>query len=349
MKRKWVFAALALILLLASSCTRNYQSDTPETITFLAMDTVVSVTGRGRERSIAAQEVHSLITSMEDELSRTREGSTIYSLNHGTGQPVTVSPRVQSLLEQAQTLYGMTGGRFDITIAPAADLWGFTKDAFRVPDAAEQEAVKAHVGIEHLTLSGDTVQLDEGAELDLGGIAKGYALERARDIFETHDLNGGIANLGGDILAYGTGSSGNPWRIGIRDPFHAADEEDYLGILEASDRYVLTSGGYERFFEEDGRHYQHIIDPATCSPAQSDLESVTIVTSLDEGAGTAADALATALFVMGSEDAIDFWRESDFPFEMILVDDSGHVYLSKGLRDCFIPQKTGKYQYVFLL
>ena len=348
MKKRWMSAALALVLLLLTACTGQSQPAAPETITFMAMDTVIGLTARGEGQTAAIEETKALITGMEEELSRTREGSAIYALNHGSGQSVQVSPLVQTLLQQAKALYTLTGGRFDITIAPAADLWGFTQKAFHVPEESEQQAVRARVGIEHLRLDGSTVQLDAGSELDLGGIAKGYALEQAKDIFARHDLSGGIANLGGDILAYGSGSEGAPWRIGIRDPFLAGDESAYLGVLLSRDQYILTSGGYERYFEADGRHYQHIIDPVSCAPAQSDLESVTVVTGLDGGAGTAADALATALFVMGREGAIAFWRESTFPFEMILVDEAGHVDVTQGLRDSFLPQKTDQYQYSFL-
>ena len=109
------------------------------------------------------------------------------------------------------------------------------------------------------------------------------------------------------------------------------DDNAPIGTLTVSDRYILTSGGYERYFESGGRQYQHIIDPRTCAPSDSSLQSVTVVTPLKEGSGIAADALATALFIMGPDRAAEFWRENDRWFDMLLIDTEGNVYITDGI------------------
>ena len=337
-----IFAVMGLIFILI--ILKNTPLQEPIKKTFFAFDTIIDLTGHGKNVDAALADVQSDIAQLETEFSRTLPESTIYQLNHGDGTPMFVSSDISGLLEQAKALYKETSGIFDITIAPAADLWGFTKEQFHVPTPEELSDVKTKIGIDHLHIQSNSIQLDPGSELDLGGIAKGYALERALSIFQKDGLNGGIANLGGDILVYGKNSKNVPWKIAIRDP----NNDEFLGILSTSDQYILTSGGYERYFEENGKVYQHIIDPRSCSPAESDLKSATIITKLSPGSGIKSDVLSTSFIVMGKDAAIDFWRSRTFDFDMILVDDHDHVYLTDGLKNIFTPQKDSNYQYLFL-
>jgi thiamine biosynthesis lipoprotein len=169
--------------------------------------------------------------------------------------------------------------------------------------------------------------LSDGASIDLGGIAKGYTSSRVIQIMKDCGIEHAIINLGGNVQVLGTKTDGSDWRVAIQNP---DSESSYLGILSTADKAVITSGGYERYFEQDGQVYHHIIDPQTGYPSDSDLTSVTIVYS----DGTTADALSTALFAMGLDGAKELYRSGDIDFDMILFDGS-RVYVSEGIASGF--------------
>ena len=162
-----------------------------------------------------------------------------------------------------------------------------------------------------------------GMEIDLGGIAKGYTSSRVMEIFKEYGVEHGLVSLGGNVQALGGKQDGNPWRVAIQNP---ESELDYLGVLEIADKCVITSGGYERFFEQDGVRYHHIIDPRTGSPADSGIISSTIISS----DGALADGLSTSLFIMGLEEAEKYWRANSDKFDFVLEDRSGKLYISEG-------------------
>ena len=166
----------------------------------------------------------------------------------------------------------------------------------------------------------------KGLEIDLGGIAKGFTGDRVGEIFSRYNINSGIISLGGNVQAYGTKTNGKPWRVAIQNP---ESSMEYLGVLDVQDKAVVTSGGYERFFEENGVRYHHIIDPRTGYPADSGLISATIVCEK----GILADGLSTSLFIMGKDQAEKFWRESDLYFDYILEDKEGTLYVTEGIAD----------------
>ena len=162
-----------------------------------------------------------------------------------------------------------------------------------------------------------------GMEIDLGGIAKGYTSSRVMEIFKEYGVEHGLVSLGGNVQALGGKQDSNPWRVAIQNP---ESELDYLGVLEIADKCVITSGGYERFFEQDGVRYHHIIDPRTGSPADSGIISSTIISS----DGALADGLSTSLFIMGLEEAEKYWRANADKFDFVLEDRSGKLYISEG-------------------
>ena len=165
-----------------------------------------------------------------------------------------------------------------------------------------------------------------GMEIDLGGIAKGYTSSRVMAIFKEHGIEHGIVSLGGNVQALGTKENGKAWRVAIQNP---ESDLDYLGVLDISDKCVITSGGYERYFDQGGVRYHHIIDPRTGFPADSGIISATIVS--DDG--TLADGLSTSLFIMGLEAAEKYWRANSDRFDFILEDKSGKLYVTEGAAD----------------
>jgi thiamine biosynthesis lipoprotein len=165
-----------------------------------------------------------------------------------------------------------------------------------------------------------------GMEIDLGGIAKGFTSSRVMEVFKEHGVKHGLVSLGGNVQALGDKENGKPWRVAIQNP---ESELDYLGVLDIEDKCVITSGGYERFFEKDGVRYHHIIDPRTGYPADSGIISATII-SKD---GTLADGLSTSLFIMGKDEAEKYWRSNADKFDYILEDKDGKLYVTEGAAD----------------
>lgn len=322
MKLRPLTASL-LILCLLSSCA---PAAAENTATFLAMDTVMSVTVYGPDGDAALEAVEKEIKVLEGLLSVTDEGSEIYAANHSGGKPVTLSPETAELLNAALELCGQTGGALDVTIYPVVRAWGFTTGEYRVPEEAELARLLERVDYTRVELEGNSLTVRSGMELDLGAVGKGYAADRVEALLRELGVDCAKLELGGNIHFIGTKPDGSPWRVAVRDPFG----EGYMGVLETDGGAVVTSGGYERYFVQDDITYWHIIDPRTGHPAESGLVSVTVAAR----SGVLADALSTALFVMGREKAEDFWRARR-DFEFILIGEDGSVTVTPGLADRF--------------
>lgn len=334
-----------LLCLLLSGCART------ESATVYAMNTVMTFTVHSEDNEALLSAMTKRVNELEALLSRTREGSQVFALNQAEGRETEVSFEVFSLLSKARSMAEATGGAFDVTIAPIASAWGFTESAYRVPTEGELEALLPLVGAGSISLAENNgtylASLQPGQAIDLGGIAKGYASDCLADLFLDYGVEHANVSLGGNVLAWGTKEDGSAWRVGVKDP---ADTAALCGVLELESAYAVTSGGYERCFTQDGRTYHHIIDPATGYPAESDLTSVTIVMDWGgekltgkTGNGTVCDVLSTALFVMGQEKAVEFWRAGPYDFDMILVTAEGRILSTPGVT--FIPTEGNGYLY----
>ena len=334
---------LALCMVLSLTACGGEQ---PESVQLFAMDTVMDLTAYGENAAAALTDASREINRLERLLSRTIDTSEISQIN--AGGAVTVSEETASLLAQAQTYTAATDGAFDITIAPLVSLWGITTDSPYVPTQQEIDALLPLVGAEHLHLSGDTATLDDGCAIDLGGIAKGYTSDCVEAVFRENKIESGKISLGGNVFVLGGKPDGADWRVGIRDP---QDENALAAVLTLRDAYAITSGGYERYFTENGNTYHHIIDPSTGYPADSGLLSVTVVAEANgpdfsgPGNGTMCDAFSTALFVMGEERALEFWQTGGYDFDLVLVTADGRVIITDGLSDRFEVVKDSGYTY----
>lgn len=323
--KKYFISAMLSALLFLTGCSAE-SSPEPVQGTFFAMDTMMDFTIYGESGLIDQSE--SLIASLESLVSVTDTGSELYAINQtGSG---TLTGKASSLMEQALEICRRTDGALDLSIYPIVRAWGFTTGSYQVPDEAEIQALLPLVDyrkIQYDAATGTvTVTLPEGMEIDLGSVAKGYAGQLVAQMLREHGVQSALLNLGGNVQTVGAKPDGSPWQIGIKDP----QGEDAMMVLSVEDQAVVTSGGYERYFEQDGQTYWHIMDPSTGHPADSGLISVTIVG--DEG--VVCDGLSTALFVMGLEKAADLWAQSG-DFEAVFVTASGEVYITEGLRDCF--------------
>ena len=220
-----------------------------------------------------------------------------------------------------------TGGALDPTIYPVLTAWGFTTDSKQVPSQQQIAQLLEQVGYDRIQLNGTELTVPDGMELDLGAVGKGYTADLVTEILRRHGVTSALISLGGNIQAIGSRPDGSDWRLGIRAPWESGN----LGVLTVSDAAVVTSGGYENYFDdEQGNIYWHILDPSTGYPADSGLQSVTIVGR----EGKMCDALSTALFVMGAQGAEQYWRENG-GFEMLLVTDSGEILITEGIAEDF--------------
>ncbi len=219
---------------------------------------------------------------------------------------------------------------------------GHDLDEFRVPSEEEIDETLDLVDASKIIFDEETGEVSfdmDGMKIDFGGIAKGYTSSRMMEILREHGIESALVNLGGNVQALGTKPDGSKWRVGVQDP---GDNSGLLGILEIEDLAVITSGGYERYFEENGQVYHHIIDPRTGFPADTGLTSVTIV-SPD---GTLADGLSTFLYIAGEEQAETYWRAHADEFDMILAKEDGTLLVTEGIENVFSSEYD--YEVIYL-
>ena len=315
-----------------------------ETLDIFAMDTYMSLVAIGDGASDVLQRCSAEINALEQKLSRTIAASDVSRLN--TDGTARLDADTAELLRAALQYSAATDGAFDVTIAPLVELWGITTDSPRVPTQEEIDALLPLVGTQHVQLNDDTATLDAGCAIDLGGIGKGYASDKAAALFADSNISGGFVSLGGNVYVHGTTAEGKPWNVAIQDP---KNTEGFACTLRLSNAFVVTSGGYQRNFTgPDGTVYQHILDPTIGYPVDNGLLSVSIITRRHSGgSGTMADAYSTALYVMGETAAVNFWRQQG-AFDMVLVTEDNRVLYTPGLADCFSETEGSGYDYALI-
>lgn len=323
--------ALAVGASLLTGCQRAKTLEPVEGATF-AMDTVMQFTLYSEDPD-SAQEVLTALTGLlwdlDRALSATGGDSDVSQVNRSEGRPVEVGAWTGDLLSQALALCGATGGALDVTAYPAVKAWGFTTGEHRVPPAAELAELAEKIDYTAVKVEGNTVTLPAGMELDLGAAAKGYAGDLLAQKVRENGISSALLDLGqSTIAAVGAKPDGSPWRIGVRDP----DGYTYFAVIELADMAMGTSGGYQRYFEQGGVTYWHILDPGTAAPARSGLASVTVVSP----SALVCDGLSTALFVMGLEESARFWRDHpELDFEAVFMTEDGSIYRTAGLAESF--------------
>lgn len=316
----------ALVAGLAVLCSCGTAAPRRADVQFTAMDTFMHLTAYGDGAQAALARAQQDVLQLEQWLSVTDPNSEIFAANEATGRAVSVNDNTAQMVDFALAMSRRTVGAMDPTVYPLVRAWGFTTDQHRVPEQAELDTLLPLVGAEQVTLEGNTLTLSPGAMLDLGSVAKGWAGDRLTQDLKQAGITSAILRLGGNIQAVGTKPDGSDWVVGIQDP----DSDNMLGRLSVRDCAVVTSGGYQRSFIENGQTYWHIIDPATGYPARTGLTSVTVVAP----SGALCDALSTALFVMGMDKAANHWREYG-DFEAVFIQDDGSIIITEGLQGCF--------------
>ena len=314
-------------VVLSSGCSLESKYDCE----FFAMDTVMTINAYGSNSEIAVKAAQNEINRLDKLLSVQNENSEIFKLNQS--KKMTVSEDTLTLITRSKELYMLTDGAFDISCEPLTREWGFYLGLEnKVPSQKAIETALEGVGAEHIKFENSTVTLDKNSSLDLGGIAKGYASHKAAEILKEYGVTSALMSLGGNVRAVGSKPDGDFWSVAVTDP---DDNTKSIGTLKISDKAVVTSGGYQRYFEENGQIYHHIIDTKTGYPADSGLKSVTVVSEDD----TLADALSTALFVMGLEKSGEFYRENSNFFGAVFITDKGEIYVTDNLKDSFMSEQ----------
>lgn len=246
------------------------------------------------------------------------------------GEVIAIDEPTRRLISRGLYYSELSSGHFDITVSPLVDLWAIGTEDQRIPGEDEIEAALERIDYRkvHLTDAG-VVKDDDETALELGAIAKGFIADELRVYFEEQGVDKALINLGGNILVYGTKADGSPWRIGIQDPLSARG--GYLGTVAYSEAIsVVTSGIYERYFEEDGVRYHHLLNTETGYPIDNGLASVSIISkkSVD------GDGLSTAVFALGLEEGQALVESLD-GIEAIFVTMDQKVYTTSGLDDTF--------------
>ncbi len=320
---KKLCAISLLLVCLLCGCTESVPAERE----IFAMDTLMTLRVWGDDTLVS--DAVSEINRLDALLSVTNENSEIFALNRdGEAE---LSADTYDLLVKAIAVSRRTDGAFDPTVYPLVVAWGFTKDEQHVPTQEALDAARSLVGYERLLNRLDVTCVSFDGRIDLGGIAKGYTAQRIVDFLRSKGVETAFLSLGGNVQTLGSKPDGEAWVVGIADPDRPSQA---IGCLRFSGSLALvTSGGYQRYFDENGVRYHHILDPKTGYPADSGLASVTVLAH----DGALADGLSTALFVMGMEKATALWRESD-DFEAVFLTEDGGIFVTEGaaslLRDC---------------
>ncbi len=332
---KSILAAFTALLIIAQmGCGRN----TPEPVSLQSFyfDTVCAITvydmeDMSEENARAAiGDAFQLCSDYEALLSRTKEGSDIYRINHAGGKPVECSPQTIEVIRKGLSYSELSGGLFDITIGKVTDLWDFHKENPDIPSRDALEAAVRTVGWKNVRIEGNEVTVsDPETHLDLGGIAKGYIADRVGENLESSGVTSAIISLGGNIVCIGQkpdGAEGKPFKVGIEKPY--SEQTQITGTVEACDETVVTSGVYQRFFEKDGVRYHHILDPSTGYPAKTDVVGVTL--RADKGRSADCDAMATILLIMGEKKGLKAAEEAE-GFEAFFITADGRYVSTDGM------------------
>jgi thiamine biosynthesis lipoprotein len=324
LKSALIILFLAVLALSTLSCSakksRLYISDTK----FL-LNTTCTISLYDRQDQKILNETFELCSHYDKLFSMTLKGSDIYKINHAGGKPVTVAGDTMDVINESMGYSEESGGLFDITIGALSSLWNIEGENPRVPAEGSIQAAVKTIGYKNIEISGDTVALkNKDAMIDLGGIAKGFIADKIKAFLVSKGVHRALINLGGNVETIGSKSKNTPWIVGVQQPF--VDKNTDVGYLYVSDKSVVTSGIYERYFIQDGKLYAHILDPRTGFPVDNNLSSVTIIS--DES--KEGDGLSATCFLLGVEKAEKLIATKK-DVEAIFITKGGQVITTPGI------------------
>ncbi|OON96589.1 MAG: hypothetical protein ATN31_09530 [Candidatus Epulonipiscioides saccharophilum] len=322
MKRIILFTTIIFIFTINSQIiNQNNNIKNPPYISKseFVFDTLVSITLYNSSNEKVLDQAFDLCQEYENKFSKTIPSSEISIINNSHGQPTKVSTPTLELLDTAIYYSVISNGAFDVTIEPLSSLWNFKKHI--VPDPIDIQSASQNVNYKNIQLNflDNTVTLSNpDTQIDLGGIAKGFIADQVKEFLLKNKIEHALINLGGNVLTINNKPNGHNFVIGIQKPFAKLGE--IITTHQISDKSLVTSGIYERYFENNGQLYHHIIDPKTGYPCETDLYGVTII-SKDSVAG---DALSTICLIKGLDEGIAFIKSLD-DISAIFIDDNFNI------------------------
>ncbi len=315
---------LLFLTAVALGCARSRTVQKSEVM----MGTTVTITAVGPTREAGEAAIDAGMAELrrlDAMMSLYKDGSEITKVNLAAGErPVTVSSEMIDAVERAVEVSRLSDGVFDVTIGPLVVLWQMRLKEGTVPSDDEIARVRKLVDYRNIVIDrkASTIFLrKKGMILDLGGM-KGYLADRVADLFRKRGITNAVIALAGDIWALGSREDGSPWRIGVQ---HPREKDRTLTVLELRDKYICTSGDYERFVIKGKKRYHHIIDPRTGKPSEG-----TISATLIGDRGSLIDPLAKVPFILGAQKGLEIVRR--LGAEAIIVDDQGKVTTTPGIR-----------------
>ena len=325
------------IIISQTACTKKTnQSTEPVQKNGFYLDTVCNLTiydmkdMSEENANKVIEEAFALCEKYENMLSKTRKGSDVYKINHASGAEVECSEETIFVIKKAIKYGELSNGRFDVTIGQVTDLWNFQPEGGegKIPEQAAIDEALTHVDYKQIKVNGNKISLsDPKGEIDLGGIAKGYIADKLAEFLKKKGVNSAVIDLGGNISVVGKKPDGNEFRIGVRDPF--STDGGIIGVVEAHDKSLVTSGTYERSFTKDGKVYHHILDVKTGYPVEMGLDSVTIIGAGNDGID--CDSLATTCLILGEEEGRKLIESLD-GYEAIFVQHDGTITTTKNIK-----------------
>ncbi|MBR3644945.1 MAG: FAD:protein FMN transferase [Lachnospiraceae bacterium] len=328
-----VLVAIVIVtIFIVSAVAENKRTDKTGEVTrdIFAMDTYMTLKVYGKESSKAIDEAVKEIERLDRMLNTEDKDSDISKLN--SEKKMVMPKEMADMFSVSKDIYEKTEGAFDVSIYPLMQEWGFTTKEFAIPTEKRINELLKNVGMSKIKYDekNGLIELKSDMKIDFGGIAKGYTSQHIIDILKKYDVSGGIISLGGNVQAFGEKPDSSSFKVGIQDPFNT---DKYAGILAVNNKCVITSGDYQRFFEKDGVVYHHILNPDNGRPAAGGLKSVTVINE----DGTVADALSTALFVMGVDKSVEFWKRygQKYNFDIIMIDREKNIFITEGIEDIF--------------
>lgn len=314
---KKILIALAVVAAVAAAAI-FFASSNEVKREFFAMDTFVSAKVKGFAAKDAAGGISTLVRELDSkQLSRYTSGSEISRIN--SEAETVLSDEMRDYITELLEVGKMSGGKFDIALGAVSDLWSFN-DSPRVPSTDELTEALSRSGSDKLSLSGNTLTRADGCIVDLGSAGKGIALDKVKSYLSDKKISSAVVSVGGSVLLYGKGS----FNVGVRDPWGEAGRSVMTVKLGAG--CVSTSGSYERYFEQGGKRYHHILDPDTGLPVENGLVSVTVISD----SGLLSDALSTACFVLGAEGGAKL--AAKYGCEAIFITEDKKVICTDGIK-----------------
>ena len=329
-KKSLVFLAITIGLTLSGCGEEKKKEIEPISRTELFMGTSIKITLYDHDEEKTLEKAFERIKEIEDRVSINKDGTELGELNKNAGiKPIKLSEDSIEIIEKGLQYSELSKGSYDISIGPLVKLWSIGLPEAKVPSEEEIKNILKNIDYSKIEINENEVFLEEkGMILDLGSIAKGYAADEVVELLEGEGVEKAVIDLGGNIYVMGEKAEGQKWKIGVQNPF--AQRGSAIGSVLLEDKSIVTTGVYERYIDEGGVKYHHVLDPKTGYPYETEIAGVTIIA--DESID--ADSLSTLVFTKGIEEGIQFIEEIE-NVDAIFITNDREIYKTTGVKDAF--------------